>query len=84
MANASRQAGTGPNRDFFLKDVAAELGQHEVVGPRPCGVEGCGSRNGLFGDMAGLVGEDGVLPGGLHLLFGSHRGRFGWRPPRRS
>ena len=23
-----------PDRDAFLKDVAAELGQHEVVGPR--------------------------------------------------
>jgi hypothetical protein len=24
---------TVPDRDAFLKDVAAELGQHEVVGP---------------------------------------------------
>ena len=32
-ADASRKPVPVPDRDAFLRDVAAELGQHEVVGP---------------------------------------------------
>jgi hypothetical protein len=77
-----------PTATSSLRTLRRSWASTKWSAPGP--VEGCGSRNGLFGDMAGLVGEDGVLPGGLHhryrlnLLFGSHRGRFGWRPPRRN
>jgi hypothetical protein len=33
LADASRKPVAAPDRDAFFKDVAAELGRHEVVGP---------------------------------------------------